>query len=117
MIRTELESTVATTANKLAIWSGLGTAVWGFVQQNLLGFVGVVVTVISMIVTNYYKRRDDARRAEYHAVRLESRRLQNAIYQRALLAAESAPPRPSDLPPFVDTATEPAQLREEDNDD
>ena len=121
------ETFMSDMAGRIAIMSGVATAAWGFIQDNLLGIVGVLVTVATYFMNKYYKRRDAERReieltqhTEYHNLRMQER----GIRLRILGQVEEANRRRLEYgalegvesgPAFVDTATVPAPLEPEDD--
>ena len=118
MIRPEAETAAATAASKLTIWGGLATAGWGFIQSNWIGLIGVLVTVLTLVVNSYYKRKAEARHFEHHRARMHERELRGQILEQIrrrnerlyALGAYSQ----MDDPGFADTGTVPASLEDDD---
>ena len=67
------EATIAAIGQK-AMYSGGTVAFFGGVSANSIAAIGgLVVGVIGLIVTVYYKRRDNERKEELHRLRVNSR--------------------------------------------
>lgn len=118
MMRPDAETAAAAAASKMTIWGGLATAGWGFIQSNWIGFIGVVVTVLTLIVNSYYKRKAERRHAEHHQARMHERELRGLILEQIRKRNERLYERGdfsqmSD-PGFADTGTAPAALGDDD---
>lgn len=99
------EDSVATVAAKTAVIAGGSTALWGYLADNALGVVGVLVAVITTIIGWYYKNKADERAADQRArhrvledLQEEERRLRIELLHRGLpipdLPAEPTVPGP-----------------------
>lgn len=122
MIRPEIEESVAAVAAKVTVGGGMFMAFWGYMESNLLGFVGLAVTILTFVVSSYYKRRDneraraaDIRSADLHAAQMRERKLREQILIRIqerndILARSGA--LPLEVPGFGES--EPAKLTERD---
>ena len=69
------DATIAATAQK-AMYSGGTVAFFGGVSANSVAAIGgLIVGIIGMVVTVYYKWRDNHRKEELHRLRVKQRLL------------------------------------------
>lgn len=67
------EIVLASLSSKLTYTAGIGGMVYGFLTSSALAFfVGSVATAFTAWVNWHFKRRSDARAAEWHEARLEA---------------------------------------------
>lgn len=65
------DAAVAAAAKKVTVTGGTMAVTGWLTASNVLGTLGFLVAVAGLVVTWYYKHRDDLRRAERHHAQME----------------------------------------------
>lgn len=75
-------------STKLAVWFGSAMSLWGFVTENIFGFVGALTAIATWATSAYFKKQASKRQAAHLRLQREQVEFEREMQHRADLRAE-----------------------------